>query len=530
MNSIKCPSCGLVLFANAELCKRCGASLASDDAAGPSSDRPERRAQAHVSAYQLGSCDRVGSRQNESSILSRLPFFIIVIGVTLLIAGRYLGTLTYPLALVLFVLGIVSSLIALVRRRRNRNSHARLWPLVTGLAVNSLLLIAFGIAVPAVALSPLLLSGKSPSWREYVSTNGGFAVQMPDEPETSVDQLNTSAGVVPMHSIHANLKGSGSCTSMYFDYSEYQLTIPEDEFLENIIRRFLESSDTVLVSKKPIVLDGYKGFEIETTPNSTFGGLITRSTARIFWVPDRKTVYVNHITGPKSGALYSRRSTFLDSFHFYSQQDLDARATLASGRSLLLDAVKDKDLARVNSVLQQGSTEVEKQMAMILAVYNDRVDIVEALIHAETNLYGLDDRGRTPLMLAAVRGPRCIPVLIHGGADLNLQDPTLGWTALMWSLNEGHAVSAAELIDAGANLNVRDRNGKTALMHAAHLGYKPWSKEVVQHLISSGADLNIQDNEGITALAHAERMMQGNTPDERQAAVVSLLKNATGKR
>jgi ankyrin repeat protein len=67
-------------------------------------------------------------------------------------------------------------------------------------------------------------------------------------------------------------------------------------------------------------------------------------------------------------------------------------------------------------------------------------------------------------------------------------------------------------------------------MHAAHLGYKPWSKEVVQHLISSGADLNIQDNEGLTALAHAERMMEGNTTDERQTAVVTLLKNASGKR
>lgn len=97
----------------------------------------------------------------------------------------------------------------------------------------------------------------------------GFAIQMPDEPEVSIDQVSSPDGLVSMHSIHANLKGGGSCTSIYFDYSEYQLTIPIEGLLDGAIKRFLKNSDAVLITKKEIELDGYKGFEIETKPNST---------------------------------------------------------------------------------------------------------------------------------------------------------------------------------------------------------------------------------------------------------------------
>jgi hypothetical protein len=428
----------------------------------------------------------------------------------------------------LFLIGVVASLITLVARKQSRNAQARLWPPVTALVANSVLLITFAVVVPAVALAPLV-SGKSPQWREYVSTNGGFTIQMPDEPEVSVDQINSKAGPVPMHSIHADLKGAGSCTSMYFDYSEYQLTIPLDDFLDGAIERFVKYSDAVLVMKKAILLDGYQGVEIETKPNSTSGWLPTGSTARIYWVPERKFVYVNHVTGPTSGALYSQRSTFLDSFQFVSEQERKDRESRAFGNPPLLDAVFNGDMARVNSLLQ-GANDFDKQLAMVVAVHNDRVDAVKALIDARTSLNGGDYRGRPPLMVAAVQCRRCVPLLIRAGADLNAQDLTNGWTALVWSLEEGQATSARELISAGTNLNLRDRNAKTALMHAAGFGYRPSYKEVVQHLITSGADSNIQDNNGQTALAIAERIAQLNPTSQEQAEIVRLLKNSSSNR
>jgi hypothetical protein len=332
-----------------------------------------------------------------------------------------------------------------------------------------------------------------------------------------------------MHSIHADLKGAGSCTAMFFDYSDYQLTIPLDEFLDSGIERFLKKSDAVLVTKKAILLDGYQGVEIETKPNSTSDWLPRSSTARIYWVPEKKFLYVNHITGPTSGELYSQRSTFLDSFQFVAEQERKDRERRSFEHPPLLDAVVKGDMAQVNSLLPEAS-DFDKQLAMVVAVHTDRVEVVKALIDARTSLTVGDNRGRTPLMAATIQCRRCIPLLIRAGADLNAQDLTNGWTALMWSLTEGQGISAKELISAGTNLNLRDRNGKTALMHAAGLGDQPSYKEVVHRLLTAGADPNIRDNNGQTALAIAQGIAQSNPASQEQAEIVRLLKSSNGNR
>lgn len=44
-----------------------------------------------------------------------------------------------------------------------------------------------------------------------------------------------------------------------------------------------------------------------------------------------------------------------------------------------------------------------------------------------------------------------------------------------------------------------DRRGMTALMHASWLGYERSVRVLVEH----GADINLADNDGATALMHA---------------------------
>ena len=50
------------------------------------------------------------------------------------------------------------------------------------------------------------------------------------------------------------------------------------------------------------------------------------------------------------------------------------------------------------------------------------------------------------------------------------------------------------------DLNVRDENDWTALIHAAS---KNSDERVVEHLIMHGADLNARGKDGMTALMHA---------------------------
>jgi ankyrin repeat protein len=82
-------------------------------------------------------------------------------------------------------------------------------------------------------------------------------------------------------------------------------------------------------------------------------------------------------------------------------------------------------------------------------------------------------------------------MLIDAGADLNIQD-TAGLTALHRCARWNHPEIARMLIDAGADLNIQDTDGWTALYWCAfsnHLG-------ILGLLIDAGADKTIPTNDG----------------------------------
>ena len=60
---------------------------------------------------------------------------------------------------------------------------------------------------------------------------------------------------------------------------------------------------------------------------------------------------------------------------------------------------------------------------------------------------------------------------------------------------KGRLESLEKLLEAGGQVNARDKNGQTALMDAARAGHV----EVVETLLSTGADVNAKNGEGQTA-------------------------------
>ena len=73
------------------------------------------------------------------------------------------------------------------------------------------------------------------------------------------------------------------------------------------------------------------------------------------------------------------------------------------------------------------------------------------------------------------------------------------------------------LLDRGADINVKDKYGKTALHLAASCGYKAKA----QLLLDRGADISATDNDSLTALQIAVK--QGNQE------VAEILRNYRGK-
>ena len=87
---------------------------------------------------------------------------------------------------------------------------------------------------------------------------------------------------------------------------------------------------------------------------------------------------------------------------------------------------------------------------------------------------------------------------LREGADVDARD-RYGRTPLMYSLS--NLENVRYLVGKGADVNARDEDGETPLMKAAFLG----QLDVVRYLVEKGADMNAQNNKGETPLMRAIR-------------------------
>jgi len=86
--------------------------------------------------------------------------------------------------------------------------------------------------------------------------------------------------------------------------------------------------------------------------------------------------------------------------------------------------------------------------------------------------------------------------LIEAGADLNVREPTGGSSPLISAATFGRTEAAQMLIEAGADLDQQNNDGSTALITAAFFAHA----DIVEALLAAGADRNIRNSAGSTAL------------------------------
>lgn len=122
---------------------------------------------------------------------------------------------------------------------------------------------------------------------------------------------------------------------------------------------------------------------------------------------------------------------------------------------------------------------------------------INAFIDGGINPNAQNEDGRTPLISAAARGDHgIVSLLVQRGADINVKDKK-GYTALFHAIEAMYEDVAMVLLDQPAlDPDGRGLNGVTALMSYA------WRdrKDAVEKLLQRGADVNAQDNDGDAAL------------------------------
>ncbi|KAI4882549.1 hypothetical protein NFI96_034482 [Prochilodus magdalenae] len=150
---------------------------------------------------------------------------------------------------------------------------------------------------------------------------------------------------------------------------------------------------------------------------------------------------------------------------------------------------------------------------LMLACFAGHLDIVKYLRKYRATWQSRDMGGCTPLHWAADGGHLpVIEFMIQDGCELDARDTVSHWTPLMRvSALSGNAAVASLLIRAGADVNVRDKDGKTPLMVAVLNNHK----ELVELLLDNGADQHVKNEFGSGAAEMAKAFGRQN--------IVSLL-------
>lgn len=166
-----------------------------------------------------------------------------------------------------------------------------------------------------------------------------------------------------------------------------------------------------------------------------------------------------------------------------------------------------KERAR-KELLERGISCFEDNFLLIIGTGD--TEAVRLFLDAGFSPDLADSKG-IPALSIAVRSqvPEVAEMLIKAGSDINRLSGDRGYSPLMDAVQKGDAVMAELLIKGGADLDLRSKDGQTALVICVGRG----AVEMASMLVANGANPDIADNLGMSATGYAklfknEKMME----------------------
>ncbi len=167
----------------------------------------------------------------------------------------------------------------------------------------------------------------------------------------------------------------------------------------------------------------------------------------------------------------------------------------------LFHAVENGDVTSVETVLQDEKLNAASYYgakSILLAVENERADILTILLENSKNVnrssfWSNKYRLAANTLLQAARSQRTdlLKVLLQYGANADKKDLK---EAFVEALVSGNYEALKLLVDAGANVNIKDSRGHSPLMYAV-LFSSSNQKLIVECLLSAGAHINTKITE-----------------------------------
>jgi uncharacterized protein len=196
-------------------------------------------------------------------------------------------------------------------------------------------------------------------------------------------------------------------------------------------------------------------------------------------------------------------------------------------RFAMMDAAERGDLSAINRLLTVG-TKVDVRdeglrTPLYLAVVHNRIEAVKLLLSEGASVNAQARDLDTPWLLAGALGRADIlRLMIPRGPDLAIHN-RFGGTALIPACEKGHVEAVRVLLDTAIDVNHVNELGWTCLLEIAYLSDgSPRYVEIARMVLQAGADPDIPDKRGKTALDHAE--------ERKLTALAALLKSHKARR
>jgi ankyrin repeat protein len=181
-----------------------------------------------------------------------------------------------------------------------------------------------------------------------------------------------------------------------------------------------------------------------------------------------------------------------------------------------------------DSEVREGLRPIDRRL--LAAAYENDVATARRLVADGADVNAKDDTQQSTYLIATSEvgdDPRLLELTLGAGADVDAKDSYNG-TGLIRAGERGYPRIVARLLETGIDVDHVNRLGWTALLEAVILGEggRPHIR-TVRLLLDAGADPNIPDESGTTALAHARR--RGFTAIERILHQAGARQTSTGR-
>jgi len=236
----------------------------------------------------------------------------------------------------------------------------------------------------------------------------------------------------------------------------------------------------------------------------------------------------------------------VDVARFLIEKGADIQATDWYGRTPLWAAVETRNMdvdngTFVNSIDRGPMLDVIQILLERGAKVNVRMKEVPPIRRAFLRITGslswVDFTGQTPFLTAALAADTTVMrLLLKYGADPNIgtfegTTPLMAAAGVNWVYDQTYDEGPAARLEAvklchelGSDVNAVNTMGLTALMGAANRG----SDDIIRFLVEKGAKLDVKDKEGRDAAAWAEGVFLATHPAKPKPSSIALIKSLSG--